>query len=240
MSDRFTNVGNSNSGAVGDSIQWVLENTIYKLMYVIARSFCWLVDLLYQMFGVFSGITTVNYNGSSSYLINVFFSNNAVSNVYAGMALIGIVLCFGFAIVAVTRKMFDADNKQDRSIGQIISGGLKSILMIICLSLVMTVVLNATSVLMISITSLFDNAEEGNTQEIVEYTDEQYAAMARALNTVGNYSLNPSYNSRYNINSCYNDMRADLQYLFSQGVFDVYYETKDANGRPVVTWQSAL
>ena len=47
--------------------------------------------------------------------------------------------------------------------------------------------------------------------------------MGRIYNTIGNHSMNPSYNSRYNINKCYNEIRGDLQYLDRTGMFEVYY-----------------
>ena len=62
--------------------------------------------------------------------------------------------------------------------------------------------------------------------EIV-YTDEQFAAMARCLNTIGNYSTNPAKESHYNINACYNAIRPDLDYLCRTGVFDFYYPDRE-------------
>ena len=64
MSERFTNIGNRISGAVGDGIQCVCENKIYKRRFDIARSFYWLVDILYQVLRVVAVMMTVDYNGS--------------------------------------------------------------------------------------------------------------------------------------------------------------------------------
>ena len=58
---------------------------------------------------------------------------------------------------------------------------------------------------------------------MIEFSEEEYAAMGRVLSTIGNYSIVQSSNNRYNLNLCYNDIRADLYYLQQQGVFDYSY-----------------
>ena len=231
-------------GGVSDTIlsglQSILYATIYKFLYYIAVSCCWVVNLFYSMFEVMAGLTKVSYDGDYDYLINVFFSNTTVSKVYWGMALIGLAAGFAFAIAAVIKKLFDSYEKEKRSYGQILTGLFKSVLLILCMSLVVTMTLNATTILMQQINYVFINADALGEEESITYTDEEYAAMARALNTIGNFSLNPSYNNRYNLNKCFNEIRLDLQYLKSQGVFDFHYVTTDVEGNTIATWQSAL
>ena len=100
--------------------------------------------------------------------------------------------------------------------------------------------LNATTLLMQQINYVFINADDLGEEQSITFTDEEYAAMARVLNTVGNFSLNPSYNNRFNLNKCFNEIRLDLQYLKNQGIFDFHYVTKDMEGNTIATWQSAL
>ena len=236
MADLFSGVGDT----IMNELQSVLYATIYKFLYYIAVGCCWIIDLLYSMFEIMAGLTKVSYDGDFDYLINIFFSNTTVSKVYWGMALIGLTVGFAFAIAAVIKKLFDTGEKEKRSYGQILTGLFKSVLIILCMSLIITVVLNATTLLMQQINYVFINADALGQEESITYTDEEYAAMARALNTIGNFSLNPSYNNRYNLNKCFNEIRLDLQYLKQQGVFDFHYVTKDAEGNTIATWQSAL
>ena len=236
MADLLSGLGDT----IMDGIQAILYATIYKLLYYIAVGCCWIVNLLYSMFEVMAGLSKVSYDGSYDYLINIFFSNTTVSKVYWGMALIGVAAGFAFAIAAVIKKFFDTNDKEKRSYGQILTALFKSILTILCMSLIVTMVINATTVLMQQINYVFINADDLGEEETITYTDEEYAAMARALNTIGNFSLNPSYNNRYNLNKCFNEIRFDLQYLKDQGVFDVHYVTKDMEGNTIATWQSAL
>ena len=236
MVDMISGIGDT----IMNGLQSILYATIYKLLYYLAVGCCWIINLLYSMFEVMAGLSKVSYDGDFDYLINIFFSNTTVSKIYWGMALIGLTVGFAFAIAAVIKKLFDTSDKEKRSYGQILTGLFKSALTILCMSLIITMVLNATTLLMQQINYVFINADDLGEEESITYTDEEYAAMARALNTIGNFSLNPSYNNRFNLNKCFNEVRLDLQYLKQQGVFDFHYVTTDVEGNTIATWQSAL
>ena len=240
----FADAFNAIKGALGKTISSALESilnaTLFRLFYYLEIALCKIVGLLNEMFEVFAGINKVTYNGEKEYLINIFFYNRSINNVYWGMALIGIVLAFGFAIAAVVRKLFDSGGKVQESLGQTITSFLRSVFLIIGLSAIMVVVLNSTNVLMQQINFMFNNAENLDIPVTIVYTDEQYAAMGRVLNTIGNYSLVPSYSSRYNLNTCYNEIRQDLLYLQQQGVFRYHYPETDENGKSTKSWQSVL
>ena len=227
------------SGVVDQLIE-KLDNFLGRLLYAIERIVCLFISWLQQLFGVFTGITPAKYNNNDEYLINVFFGNKVVNAIYWGMAAIGIVMVFIFTIMAVTRKGFDLDDKMRQSHGQILRSFMRSIFIIISLSLFMTITINFTNVLMDSVNDVFNNSTTlVDSKTHIEYTKEQFAAMGRIFNTVGNYSLNPSSNNRYNLNTCYNEIRADLKYLSDTGVFDYYYTGKE-NGEDKNTWQSVL
>ena len=230
-------LGSSVSGWISDGLQWVLNNTIFRLLYWISVAFCWLIGILYDMFEVMAGLVKVSYDGDKNYLINIFFANSSVTRVYWGMAMIGFALCFAFTIIAVIKKMFDIEGKMQQSLGAILGNCVKSILMICLMSAFMTALLNMSNVLIQQVMYVFNNSEDLGKEKEITYTDEEYAAMARVLSTIGNYSLNPSWTSRYNINSCFNAFREDLQWLYDQDVFDVYY---DENIIGYVCWQSEL
>ncbi|MBR6093962.1 MAG: hypothetical protein IKP92_02935 [Lachnospiraceae bacterium] len=228
-----------------DLLQLILYNTIYRMMYYIAIAFCKLINIMDMVVEAFTGARKVYFDGDTVFLANVFFQNHTVSNVYWGMALLGIVLAFCFAIVAVVRRIFDLRDKDQRSMGQILGSLAKTILLILSMNVIIVLVLNMTNILLQQVGYTFDNAEVLDKQPI-DFTDEEFAAMGRCLNTIGNYSLNPSRESRYNVNACYNEIRPDLDFLKRQGVFDYYYEeeqkssTIDGATYKVKTWQSLL
>ncbi|MBR1563325.1 MAG: hypothetical protein IJ645_08985 [Ruminococcus sp.] len=220
---------------------WILYNLIYRVFYIAEIAICQIVEWEQQLFNVFSGISTVKYGNDEMTLIDVFFRNKAVSGVFLGMSAIGIVLAFVFAIISVTRKALDLDDKVKMSHGQILRNLLKSILFIVGLNLFMTITVTATNVILDQVVYVFDNAEAlgESSDDHIDFTNEQFAAMSRIFNTVGNYSINQSSKNRYNLNVCYNEIRGDIQYLANTGVLDYYYETKE-NGKVVTTWQSMI
>ena len=177
---------------MGDTMSSILESilnaTIFRLFYYIERVLCWIIEILYQMFEVFAGLVRVKYDGTADYLINIFFSNKAVTNIYWGMALIGFVLTIGFTIAAVVKKMFDASGKVQQSMGQIIWSAIRSIIIIFGMTAIMNMVLNGTGVLMQQVTYLFNDPYNLHLPVERSFTGEEYAAMARVLCTVGNYA----------------------------------------------------
>ena len=221
-------------------MELVLDSFVGRILYYAETGLCKIVGMLDQMFQIFAGISKVSYDGEKDYLVNIFFNNRSITNVYWGMALLGVAMAIGFAIAAVVRKMFDSSGRQQQSMGQILTSLLQTMFLILGMSAIMVIVLGSTNVLMQQVNYIFNDPENLDLERTIVYTDEDFAAMGRALKTIGNYSLNPSYSTRYNINSCYNDIRQDLYYLQQRKVFRYYYVTKDAEGNEVNTWQSVL
>ncbi len=220
--------------AINDTLETILHNTIYTLCYYISKGLCFIVHILDSMFKVVAGIDKIKYLGKPNYLIDVFFGHSMIQTVYTGMAIIGMIMAFVFAIIAAIRKAADIEDMQKTTHTIIVKNLIKTIVIIAGLTFFMQVVLQFSNILMERITYIFDTATTGGKEEVITYTDEEYAAMGRVLNKIGNYSLNPSYRSRYNLDACYNDIRGDLQFLWESGKFSIYYDT-DGN-----TWQTLV
>ena len=227
-------------GTLSSILEAVLNATIFRLCYIIEVALCRLISIFSKLFEVFAGAERAQYNGKHDFLVNIFFSNRAVNNVYWAMALIGIVLTFAFTIWAVVKKLFDMSGKMQASYGQILTSAVRSIVLMLGLTFIMNVVITSTNVLMQQITYIFNDAEHLDQPVTRKFSDEEYAAMGRILATIGNYSMVPNSNNRYNINLCYNDIRDELAYLERQGVFEYSYYETDKNGNVIDSWQSVL
>ena len=214
---------------------------IWTLLYEACSLITWLMQCIYETFEVFSGLRTVRYNGEDKFLIDVFFGNDAISRIYWGMAAIGIVLCFAFTIIAVIRKMFDSEDKMQTTIGRIVGNMIKSILMILMMNFLMTVIVTATNVVLQQVDYAFAGGaySMGTEGKEIVFTEEDYATMARIYNTIGNHAINSSYDSRLNINSCFNEIRNDMLLLDKKDYFEYDYDY-DANGELGTSWQSVL
>lgn len=235
---------------IGEMIDnWItkfLENTIWRLLYLLEVGVCKVVAWMEEIMQIFTGEVPVEYNNKSESLIMVFFTHDNVKGIYGGMALIGIAFAFAFAIVSVIRKVLDLRGKQQGvTLGAILGNLLKSILLIFSMNLIMIVALSTTNTLIKQIgVAVTNSGDVVKGREEIKFDDEEYAAMGRILNTIGNYSLNPSYRSRYNINACYNEIRGDLEYLGNKGVFNYHYisyKNDDIEAGVVEpTWQSMV
>ena len=221
-------------------MDWLVE-LIYEGIYNLTGLICWMMQCIYETFEIFAGIRPVKFNGEDAVLFDVFFNNDSIAYIYWGMASIGIVLCFAFAVVAIIRKMFDLNDKMQATVGAILGNVLKSIILIVSMNFIMTIVIHSTTVLLQQIDDVFRGGKYAGTTygKTIEFEEEDYATMARIYYTIGNYSLNSTYESRVNINSCFNEIREDLRTLEKKDVFDFDYRTTEGNPLEE-NWQSVL
>ena len=215
----------------------ILQALFGWLFLVILQMLLRIVDILEKFFDVFAGTEPVYYKGEPHYLFNLFFSNRAITNLFWAMAIIAIVLSFGFCIVAVARKVTDVSGTSKHTLGQIMSNFIRSLVVILLLNVCIIAAINVTAVVFDRINYSLENSEGLKSDRERVYTDEEFATMVRIMATVGNYAANPSAESRYNVNACFNAIRGEVLTLFNAGCFDYDF--------PVVrtgkhTWQSAL
>lgn len=229
---------------MGDIILDALLYLVAIILYYVEVLLCEILDIIYRMFEVFAGIRTITYKSNQDFLINVFFNNSVITTVFWGMACIGIVLTFVFALMSVGKKTFDSNEKHKMTYGIILTNIFKSVVLILLISTIITATITAANLLLQKIDYLFKNANEIENPTSIEFQDEDFATMFRILNTIGMYSMNPNNDNTYNINACFNAIRPDLQILERKGFFRFSYQLKgkDENGRDidVVSWQSAI
>ena len=213
-----------------------------EMFYGIVNSITYLMQLLMDCFEIAVGLQTVDYNGDTSVtLLDVVFGDAMLQRVYWGMAIIGVGLCFFFTILAVIKKMFDYSDQMKASLGEILTQTLKSILLICSMSLILSMTLFFSQSLLNAMNlAFYANTAQATTEKPKTYSQKEYATMARVLDTIGNYGLNNAAGSRYNINSCYNSIRLELQSLVDMGTFSVSYETPDLLSNSSHYWQESL
>ncbi len=217
------------------SLVRMLFDWVFVLLFGLLQGFLNLVKFMESFFDVFAGTAKIFYKGDTTFLINIFFGHDAVTNAFWAMALIAIVLAFGFCIFQMARKASDVTGAVKQSVGQIFSSFIRCLLIILLLNSMTVATINITNVLLDRINFALENAAILDQQETEKtFTDQEYAAMVKILATVANYSANPSSDSRYNVNSCFNAIRNDLLALHVNGFFRYDYEL-DKNGH--YTWQ---
>lgn len=224
--------------------QWVIDYLVWGIFYFAEAILLFAVDILEDVMIIFTGEKEVLYNNSKMALIDVFFNHKTIRGIYAGIGMIGIVFAFVFAIWAVIKRAGDLRGKQQGvTLGSILGNLLKSILLIFSMNLIVIVALETTNKLVQQVSYAVSKGDLFTLgDDHIEFNEDDYAAMGRVINTIGNYSLNPSYRSRYNINACYNDIRSDIELLANRGMFLFHYIDKDTDndGIPEPTWQGIM
>ena len=71
-------------GIVQDAISTALGNFIGKLCYYAVTALLKVIEVVYRFFEVFSGGSMVKYQNSDKFLVDVFFGNNRINQVYLG------------------------------------------------------------------------------------------------------------------------------------------------------------
>ena len=220
-----------------DGLLTILQTLFGWLFLFVMQMLLRIVDILERFFYIFSGAEPVYYQGEPKYLFNLFFANSAISNLFWAMAIIAIVLSFGFCIVAVARKVTDISGTTKHTLGQIMSQFIRSLLVILLLNICIIAAINVTGVIFDRINYSMTHAENMGVQQERRYTEEEFATMTRILATMGNYVANPSAESRYNVNACFNAIRGELSTLLDTGCFDYDFPVVQTGKH---TWQSAL
>ena len=215
----------------------ILQSLVGWLFLIILQMLLRIVDILEKFFDVFAGTAPVYYKGKENYLFDLFLSNQAITNLFWAMAIIAIVISFGFCIVAVARKVTDVSGTSKHTIGQIMSNFIRSLLVILLLNLCVTAAFKVTSVIFDRINYSLEHAETLRGEQEKTYTEEEFATMVRILATMGNYAANPSAESRYNVNACFNAIRGELITLYEAGCFNYDFPVVQTGKH---TWQSAL
>ena len=68
---------------IAEGMDYILYNFIYRLFYYLEIAFCLALNWLQELMDVFTGASMVtyktNFGSTQNYLINIFFSNGAIS-----------------------------------------------------------------------------------------------------------------------------------------------------------------
>ena len=105
-------------GNIVDGLIEKIENLIGHLFYLLEAALCLAIQWMQKLFNVFTGIDDVTYNDSPESLVNVFFNNTVIKKIYWGMAAIGLVLIFVFAIIAQVLRIIITGKYVEMNIGK--------------------------------------------------------------------------------------------------------------------------
>ena len=152
----------------------ILQGLLGWLLLLIFQLLLKIVEIVESFFNIFAGTQKVYYDREPVYLFDLFFSNNAVTKMFWGMAIIAVVMSFGFCIVAVARKVTDISGTTKHTLGQIMSNFIRSIVVILLLNLCIVAAINMTTVIFERINYTMEHSATLGGGGETQYTDEEF------------------------------------------------------------------
>lgn len=228
---------------MGDTVKNALLDSVGTLLYHIEKLLCNILDILHMLFGIFAGVDTISYKGNYTFLTNFLVDEFLITKIFWAMALVSILVFAGSTIRSSIKKNIASNNTAQIEYKVILTRVFKTALFIFIMSAVVNLSLFTANILVQQVSSGVSHIEEKDTPVSIEFENEDYATMFRILDKVEVYSVNPSFDSTYNINTCFNSIRHDLQILEKKGFFQFNYEApKNSDGINVKysTWQKAI
>ena len=137
----------------------LILTAVCNLLFFISKWLLRFVELVERFFNVFAGTEKILYGEERTYLINIFFGHDAVTNAFWAMAIIAMIMSIGFTIVALARKITDVSGTAKHTIGQIVSNFIRSMLVILLLNICVVASINVANVLLEQIDFALTNAE---------------------------------------------------------------------------------
>ncbi len=92
-----------------------------------------LVDMVMQLFSVFSGIETIKVDGKEESLLLYFLGNKTVTSVFWAILVIGVFCLFIFTTIAIIKNMVVIKKTVAQIVGKMFISMLSMIIVVICL-----------------------------------------------------------------------------------------------------------
>lgn len=194
--------------------EYVLQNVLNYLEKILLV----IVNAVFDLFDYLSGAKTIPINLPHNFLFNIIIGNTYIS------FLIWIFLIF--ALLFIARFAIKKKNRR---------GYFKKIAFTIFVgTVIVTSSINAVNYVFEQLD--FSLNHEEKIEESISFSNDDYATMYRILVKIGNYSLNEDRNSIYNINTCFNEIRPDLELLKKSSFYNYDYVIEGDN----ISWQQAI
>ncbi len=145
------------------------------------------MDLLENIFDIFSGVAEVKYNGSKDFLLNVFFKNNTINKVFWAITIVALAILIIFTIIAIIKNMSNLEVKQTN--GQILGMALKAMLILFLIPFMSLVLVNLSTTVL------------RKTSEIVSLTETGESTASMGTMTFLTFTMDAAREDKYNENA---------------------------------------
>lgn len=104
----------------------VIKALFVEGLYNLLKLLLGIVDVLQNIFDMFSGVKTVKSNGQDMYILDVFLTDDGIKTAFIGITLVAAGICMIFTIYSVGKSIGDNILENKHPVGEVLKQALKS------------------------------------------------------------------------------------------------------------------
>lgn len=141
----------------------VLWSIWSEILLVLLTVLCSLVDFIEHIFNVFAGISPVEVNKQSTYLLDAFFQMKEVTTAFASVTVMAVIICFIFTIYKTAKSISDMALEDKNPISKVLGDGMKAAVTFMLIPFLCISLLQISSIVTNQVINTFDSVQGGNT-----------------------------------------------------------------------------
>jgi len=142
------------------SVIWsMLSEWLLALLVIL----CSLVDFLEQIFNVFAGVSPVEAEGQTTYLLDAFFQMKEVSRAFAYITVMAVAISFIFTIFKTAKSISDMALENKNPVSKVLADGMKAAVTFMLIPFLCIAMLQLSSLVTNQAVGAFDAAQGGST-----------------------------------------------------------------------------
>lgn len=110
---------------MGEFFEW-----FYRLLYVLQKDICYVIEFLQKVINQIGGLVNVNVDGKEEEILNYFLNNEVIWHTFLGITLLGVILLFIFTCLASLKNGTGINNKV-KGKGEIVVDSIKGFIQIL-------------------------------------------------------------------------------------------------------------
>lgn len=134
MKSIFTTLFNTFIDPIVKILQSIFLEVVYPIikalfvegLYNMLKLLLGIVDVLQNIFDMFSGVKTVKSSGQDMYILDVFLTDDSIKTAFIGITLVAAGICMIFTIYSVGRSIGDNILENKHPVGEVLKQALKA------------------------------------------------------------------------------------------------------------------
>jgi hypothetical protein len=132
---------------VVELIKPILASIYYQIMVVFLK----VLDFLAYVFDIFAGVRPVNYHGTASYFLDIFFGYDPISKAFFYITVFAAVLAVIFTIYSVVKSVGDMTLEDKNPVGAVLRRAFKAAVIFMMIPLMTLFLLRLSSVMLVQV-----------------------------------------------------------------------------------------